>query len=103
MCISSTNISFECCMCSSVQVPYFFSYKMELFSFQNDLEDVGLSYKTDLDLWNFLGRVKLIVAKFHRTDLVIGSHSREENIPSYSQIDMIIYLFGYRTGVSPLK
>ena len=29
-----------------------------------------------------------IIAKFHRTDLVIFSHSREWKIPSYGQINM---------------
>ena len=36
------------------------------------------SYKKDLDLWDCfrMGRT-CIIAKFHRTDLVIYSHSRE--------------------------
>ena len=37
-------------------VPYFFSYKTEFFSFQNKPKDLNLSYKTDLDLWDCLGR-----------------------------------------------
>ena len=54
------------------EIPYFFGYKMEFFSFQNNPKDQDLSYKTDLDLWDCLGRVKLrIIAKFHRNDLVI--------------------------------
>ena len=36
-----------------------------------------MSYKADLDFWDCLRRVKLIIAKFHRTDLVICSHSTE--------------------------
>ena len=43
------------------KVPYFFGYKMELFSFQNNPTDLDLSYKTDLDLWDCLGRVKLVL------------------------------------------
>ena len=31
-------------------LPYFFGYKTELFSFQNNPKDLDLSYKTDLDL-----------------------------------------------------
>ena len=31
-----------------------------------------------------------IVAKLHRTDLVICSHSREGKTPSYSQINMVV-------------
>ena len=33
-----------------------------------------------------------IVAKFHRTDLVIGSHSRGTKTQSYSQINMVVDL-----------
>ena len=44
----------------------------------------------DLDLWDCLGKVKLI-AKLHRTDLVICSHSREGKSPSYSQINTVCY------------
>ena len=31
-----------------------------------------------------------IIAKFHRTDLVFCSHSRERKIPSYSQINTMV-------------
>ena len=31
---------------------YFFGYKMEFFSFQNNPKDLDPSYKTDLDLWD---------------------------------------------------
>ena len=31
----------------------------------------------------------LIIAKFHRTDLVTFSHSREGKTPSYSRINMV--------------
>ena len=42
------------------------------FSFQNNPKDLDPSCKMDLDLWDCLVRVKIgIVAKFHRTDLVI--------------------------------
>ena len=41
--------------------------------------------KMEIDLWHCLGRVKhSIIAKFHRTDLVICSHSSEGKISSYS-------------------
>ena len=39
-------------------------------------KNLDLSCKMDLDLWECLWRVKLIT-KFHRTDSVICSHSRE--------------------------
>ena len=47
---------------------------MVAFFFQNNTKYLDLSYKTDLDLWDCLGKVKLI-AKFNRTDLVICNHS----------------------------
>ena len=51
---------------------YFFDYKTEFFSFQNNPKDLDPSCKADLDLWDCLGRVKIgIIAKCHRTDLVI--------------------------------
>ena len=59
-------------------IPYFFGYKMEFFPFQNNPKNLDPSYKMNLDLWDCLGMVKLI-AKFHKTDLVIRSHSKEEN------------------------
>ena len=43
------------------KVPYFFGYKTEIFSFQNNPKDLDLSCKTDLDLWDYLGRVKLVL------------------------------------------
>ena len=61
------------------------------FSLQNNLKDLDQSYKTDLDLWDCLGRIKRgIVAKLRRTDFVICSHSREKKTLSYSQINMVI-------------
>ena len=39
-------------------VPYFFSYKTEFFSFQNNPKNLDPSYKMDLDVWDCLGRVK---------------------------------------------
>ena len=42
-------------------LPYFFSYKMEFFSFENNPKNLGPSYKMDLDLWDCLGRIKLVL------------------------------------------
>ena len=42
-------------------VPYFFDYKTELFSFQNNPKDLDSSYKMDLDLKDCFGRVKLVL------------------------------------------
>ena len=42
-------------------IPYFFGYKMEFFSFQNNPKDLDPSCKMDLDLWDCLGRVNLVL------------------------------------------
>ena len=42
-------------------IPYFFSYKTEFFSFQNNPKDLDPSYKMDLDVLNCFGRVKLVL------------------------------------------
>ena len=41
--------------------PYFFGYKSEICSFQNTPKNLDPSYKMDLDLWDCLGRVKLVL------------------------------------------
>ena len=41
-------------------VPYFFGYKTGFYSFLNSPKNLDLSYKTDLDLCNCLGGVKLV-------------------------------------------
>ena len=41
--------------------------RQSFFSFQNNLKNLDPSNKMALDLWDCLGRVKLI-EKFHRTD-----------------------------------
>ena len=46
---------------SLISIPYFFGYKTEFFSFQNNPKDLDLSCKMDLDLWDCLGRVKLVL------------------------------------------
>ena len=45
----------------SQNLPYLFGYKTEFFSFQNNPKDLDLPYKTDLDLLDCLGRVKLVL------------------------------------------
>ena len=42
-------------------LPYFFGYKTEFFSFQNNPKVLDPSYKTDLELWHCLGRVELVL------------------------------------------
>ena len=56
---SSLSLSFIRSM--KVQLPYFFGYKTEFFSFQNNPKDLDPSCKMDLDLWDGLGRVKLVL------------------------------------------
>ena len=59
--------------------------RQSFFPFQNNLKNLDPPYKTDLDLLDCLGRVKL-----HRADfLVICNHSREEPTLSYSRINMV--------------
>ena len=48
------NAELQCIM-------FFFCYKMEFFFFQNSFKDLDPSYKMDLDLWDCLGRVKLVL------------------------------------------
>ena len=43
--------------CKLKIIPYFFSYKMQLFSFQTIPKILDPSSKMDLDLWDCLGRV----------------------------------------------
>ena len=38
----------------------FFGYKTS-FSFQNNPKNLDPSYRTDLDLWDSLGRIKLVL------------------------------------------
>ena len=48
--------------CVTIFLSYFFGYKMEFFfSFQNNPKNLDPSYKTDLDLWDCLGRVELVL------------------------------------------
>ena len=42
-------------------IPYFFGYKTGFFSFQNHPKDLDPSCKMDLDRWECLGRVKLVL------------------------------------------
>ena len=44
---------------TSGSLPYFFGYKTQFFFLPNNTKDLDPSYKTDLDLWDGLGRVKL--------------------------------------------
>ena len=44
----------------SDELPYFFDYKTEFYSFLNSSKNLDPSDKTDLDLWDCLGTVKLI-------------------------------------------
>ena len=46
--------------------------RRNFFSFQNNPKDLDPSCKMDLDHWDCFGKGKIsIIAKFHRTDLVI--------------------------------
>ena len=51
-------------------LPYFFGYKTEFF-FLNKSKDLDSSYKTDLDLWDCLERVKLVSQLLQQNFIVI--------------------------------
>ena len=53
------------------------------FLFRNSPKNLDPSYKMDLDFGCRKGKI-CIGGKFHRTDLVICSHSRERKTQSYS-------------------
>ena len=52
---------FKLCIVVTSEIPYFFGYKTESFSFQNNSKNLDPSYKMDLDLWDCLGRPKLVL------------------------------------------
>ena len=43
------------------QLPYYFIYKREIFSFQNNPKNLDPSYKMDLDFWVCLGGLQLVL------------------------------------------
>ena len=60
------------CRGSNCHLPISSIIRLEFFSFQNNPKDLDPSCKMDLDLWDCLGMGKIgIIARFHRTDLVI--------------------------------
>ena len=44
-----------------IMVPYFFSYNTDILSFQNKPKNLDPSFKRHLDLWDCLGRIKLVL------------------------------------------
>ena len=55
-----------------LHIPYFFGYKTEFFSFQNNPKDLDPSCKIGLDLLGLFRKGKIgIIAKLHRTYIVI--------------------------------
>ena len=48
-------------MALEADLPYFFGYKTKYFPSKNNPKNLDLSYKTDLDLWDCLGRVKSVL------------------------------------------
>ena len=59
---SETDHTF-CLFCNQTCLRGHFYYRIssEFFSFQNNPKDLDPSYKMDLDLWDCLGRVKLVL------------------------------------------
>ena len=60
-----------------------------VFSAQNNPKNLVPSYKTDLDLWDCLGRVKS--ANFHGAGLVFVVILEREKTQFYSQINTAPY------------
>ena len=48
------------------QLPYFFGFKTEFFFLTKNSKDLDPSYKMDLDLWDYFGRVELVVLQFSK-------------------------------------
>ena len=42
-------------------LPYFSGYKTDFFILKQSRKILDQTYKTDLDLWDYLGRVKLVL------------------------------------------
>ena len=55
-------------------IPYFFSYKTEFFSFQNNPNSLDQSYKTDLDFWDCFGRIKSYCSETSPQQLPMAQH-----------------------------
>ena len=71
-----------------IPLPYFFSYKTEFFSFQNNPKNLDGSRSLGL-----LRKGKThILAKFLRTHLVFCSYSREGETPSYNRINTVSWI-----------
>ena len=73
-----------------IKVQYFPCYKTEVFFLPKQSQR---SRSVLLDMSGSLGLFRKgkthVIAKFHRTDLVICSHSREEKALPYSQINTV--------------
>ena len=59
--IESLMLTSFCLEIYARKILYFFAYKTEFFSFLNKPKNLDPSYKKDLDLWDCLGRVKLLL------------------------------------------
>ena len=68
----------------AILLPYFFGYKTELFFHPKQCQKSSTILQ---DGFRFLGLFRkgrtCIIAKLHRTNIVIRSHSREGKSPSY--------------------
>ena len=83
----------QCLSYTNIILPYFFGYKMEFFFLPKQSQrsrSVLQEGSRSLRLFR-KGKIS-IIAKFHRTDLFILSHSRGTKPPSYSRINTVILL-----------
>ena len=71
-------------------VPYFFGYKTEFFFLPKQSQRSRSILQDGSRSFGLFRKGKIgFIAKFHRTDIVIWSHSRGTKPPSYSQINMV--------------
>ena len=71
-------------------VPYFFGYKREFFSLpKQSQKSRSILQDGSRSLELFWKGKTCIIAKFHRTDLVIVGHSTEGKTLSYNQINTV--------------
>ena len=61
MMIKNSICFIRICIGGKNNIPYFFGYKTEVFFFQSNPKNLDPSYKIDLDFWDCLGRVKLVL------------------------------------------
>ena len=68
-----------------LEVPYFYGYNMQFFPFKQSQKSRSLLKDGSRFFGLYRKGKTLIIAKFHRTDLVVCSHFERGKTMSYSQ------------------